>query len=252
MHFLCRSEWLLALLLSWVGCLVREQYPMWPWRHPGPRYGICSDHDARIAWSDGTLELCKALGIEHGTYVGTSIPYIWTIDLVATLGWLPLHEQTCAVISVKPLAGEEYTGDIDPLARGPEKLEVERMFAKQLSLAYFLADRSLFPGALLGQLEFYANAARPPKLDADAVALSQFLDRHGSALGQLPPLEWRDRLVCEQRVAQATAGDLVQHISWKQIVDVDLTRELSWEDTVRAGGHALIDALRNELMHRAT
>jgi len=246
MHFLSRSEWLIALLLSWIGCFVREQFPMWPWRHPSPRYGLCADLDPSVPWSEGTLSICKQLGIKHGTYVGTAIPYIWTLDLVATLAWLPVSEQTCAVFSIKPLASEEYTGDIDPLARGPEKLEVERTFSKRLSLPYFVADKTLYPGDLLGQLEFYSHAAHLPAGGAGD-ALDRFLQQRGPSLNHTSPIEWRDRLVAEHRVSEATANHLVQHVLWKQIVDVDLTREVDWESPIRSGGHALISSLRREL-----
>lgn len=246
MHFMCRSEWLLALLFAWVGCFVREQMPMWPWRHLSPRHGLCAELDHELPWSEGTLAICKGLGIGHGTYVGTTIEYIWTLDLVLTLGWLPVAKQSCVVVSVKPLSSEEYSGDIDPLARGPEKLEVERTFAKQLSLLYFVADRTLFPGHLLGQLEFYANAATVPSR-ALSDTLARFLDRHGPDLCQIPPIEWRDRLACEQGIGLENADRLVQHLIWTQLVDVDLTREIDWEAVVRPGGRALIAAIRREL-----
>lgn len=247
MHFLSRSEWLLALLLAWIGCHVREQFPLWPWRHQHPLYGLSPDLDASLCWSSGTLDLCKQAGIKHGVFVGTRIPYIWTADLVATLAWLPADQLGCALVSVKPLQDEEYTGDVDPLARGPEKLEIERRLASELAMSYFVADRTLFPGALLGQLELYSSAASLPVGHPAARCLLPFVERHGDQLQHLPPFEWKGRLSNDFQLSDADADLAVNHILWNQLVDVDLTREVQMEDPPRPGGRALQVALRHTL-----
>jgi hypothetical protein len=247
MHFLSRSEWLIALLLAWAGCHVREQSPLWPWNHRHPLYGLHPDLDERLGWSSGTLALCANAGIKHGFFVGTVIPYIWTMDLVATLAWLPIEQLTCALVSVKPLTGEAYTGDIDPLARGPEKLEIERQYSDELALRYFVADRSLYPGDLLGQLEFFSGAAFIPSEHPLNNRLALFLDAQGSALDRTPPIEWKRRLSMDYGASNAEADFAVHHIFWNQLVDVDLTREVQTEDPPRPGGLALREALRGAL-----
>ncbi len=248
MHLLSRSEWLIGLLLAWVGCHVREQFPMWPWPGPNPLYGLNPDLDPKLPWAPGTLDLCQEAGIDHGCFVGTSIPYIWTLDLVATLAWLPPDETVCALVSIKPLRNEKYSGDIDPIARGVEKLEIERRYAERLGWPYSVADRSLFPGPLLGQLELYASAAFLPSIHAAKVAQRRLLERRGDSLANLPPLEWRDLLVTDHGLAPADADLAVQNIFWTQVIDVDLTREIQMEDVIRPGGRALQDSLRQHLL----
>ena len=247
-HFLCRSEWLISLLLAWVGCHVREQFPMWPWLAPSPLYGLHSELDSKLPWISGTLALCQNAGIDHGCFVGTTIPYIWTLDLVATLAWLPPEETLCALVSIKPLQSEEYTGDIDPISRGPEKLEVERRYAKELGWPYFLGDRSLFPGHILGQLELYASAAYLPANHVAKKAQEQLLDRYGELLDKLPPLEWRDRLVTDHGLTAVDADLAVHNIFWTQAIDVDLTQEIQMEDPIRPGGLALQESLRRHIL----
>jgi hypothetical protein len=247
MHFLSRSEWLLALLFSWIGCHVREQFPYWPWAAPHPLYGLDPDLDAVLPWSPGTLALCKEAGIEHGCYVGTDIPYIWTLDLVATMAWLPVERISAAIISVKPLGSEAYTGDIDPIARGPEKLEIERRSALEWHLPYFVADRSVYPGPLLGQLEWLSSAALLPKGHLLEQARDQLLDRLGDALAKEPPVEWKQRLIVDYRLASDEADVAMQSILWHQLVDVDLTRELDTEEVPRPGGRALRSSFRHFL-----
>lgn len=246
MHFLSRSEWLLALLLSWIGCHVREQFPMWPWRHFSPVYGLDPDRDSHRPCSSGTLALCRDAGIDHGLFVGTDIPYIWTLDLAATLAWLPAREVSVALVSVKPLHSETYTGDIDPISRGPEKLEIERRYAKELGIPYFTADRTLYPGALLGQLELYSSAAT--LCDARVLkARERLLDEQGNDLAAYPPLEWRGRLVSDYELSIGEGQQVMHNIIWHQLVDVDVTRELQMEDVARPGGRAIIAQLRRTL-----
>lgn len=248
MHFLCRSEWLISLLLAWAGCHVREQFPMWPWPSQSPLYGLHSELDSKLPWTSGTLALCQTAGIDHGCFVGTTIPYVWTMDLVVTLAWLPPEEALCALVSIKPLQSEKYTGDIDPVARGPEKLEVERRYAKELGWPYFLADRSLFPGPLLGQLELYASAASLPANHVAKTAQEKLLDRYGELLAKLPPLEWRDRLVTDHGLTMDDADLAVHNILWTQAIDVDLTQEIQMEDPIRPGGRALRETLRRHIL----
>jgi hypothetical protein len=246
-HFLCRSEWLIALLLAWIGCHVREQLPMWPWRSPNALYGLNRDLDATLHWSPGTIALCRELGIDHGCFVGTSIPYVWTLDLVATLAWLPLEHSKAAVVSVKPLTHETYAGDTDPIARGPEKLEVERQYAKRTGLSYFVADRSLYPGHLLGQLELYSSAANLPLGHSAQIAQNRLLQSKGDSLAEEPPTAWRDRLMKDWQLSQPEADLAVSNIIWNQHIDVDLTQEVQMEDPIRPGGRALQRALRNRI-----
>lgn len=245
--FLSRSEWLLALVLSWAGCHVREQYPLWPWQHTHPLFDRVSSPHCHLPTSSGTIELCKHAGIKHGTYVGTNSPYIWTIDLCATLAWLPQGQQTCALVSVKPLSSEQYTGDIDPIARGPEKLEVERLYALELGVKYFVADRSSFPGALLGQLEWLSTTAVLPAGSHIARAIESLLHKHGHTLQCTTPNEWKRQLQSDFDLTNSDADIAVQHILWHQHVDVDLSRDVNFDAVPRLGGRRLRDAIRTEL-----
>lgn len=246
--FLCRSEWLLSLVLSWVGCHVREQFPLWPWRHMHPLYGRGTRFDVDLATSSGTIELCRRAGIEHGRFIGTSFPYIWTMDLCATLAWLPVEHQTCALISVKPLSSEQYTGDIDPIARGPEKLEVERLYAQEMGLPYFVADRSIYPGALLGNLEWLHSAVFVSSNHPVATALPRLLQEQEPWLQCSPPNEWKARLQSDFCLSDAYADAAVQNILWHQWVDIDLSRNLDLDAAPRPGGWKLRDAIRANLL----
>lgn len=244
-HFLCRSELLLALFLAWIGALVREQLPLWPWRHPHPLFGY-SERFEDGPWAPGTLDLCKEAGIQHGYFIGSSIPYVWTMDLVATLAWLPPEEVTCAMLSVKPLDSEKYSGDIDPVARGPEKLEIERRYAEYLSISYFVADRSMFPGPLLGQLDDLRSSS---SIDGESdVAVRRLLEARGADLSLEAPDEWIQRLKQDYGLTNDRARTAARFMIWHQLVDVDLSRPLQYDRVPHPGGRRLITNAREMLL----
>jgi len=134
---------MLALQLSHQPRL-REQYPLWPWSHHHPEFGRNFADDASLPRSVGMQAICSEAGIRHGVFIGTDIPYIWTIDLCLTLPWITSPQRRSTLVSIKPLQADRYL-HIDPLDRGPEKLEAERRYALQLGVHYTVGDASLYP-----------------------------------------------------------------------------------------------------------
>ena len=245
-HFFCQSEWFLALIFSWLGALVREQFPAWPWRHPHPLAGLHPDLDTQLPWSEGMEDICRSAGIKHGTFPGTDIPYIWTIDLALTIPWTESGIPACCLVSVKPIESERYLY-VDPLDRGPEKLEGERRYAESLGIPYVIADRTKYPGDLLGQLEFLAGAAALPNGSRRWTILQRFLDAHGHELQDYPPLEWILRLERDFDATRHEADYLIQHCIWQQIIDLDVSRFMDFSNRPIPGGRRLRDELRKTI-----
>lgn len=244
-QFFSHSEWYLALVFSWLGALVREQLPLWPWRHPHPLAGLRADLDKELPWSLGMESVCRSIGIKHGTFPGTSIPYIWTIDLALTIPWSD-SPPGCCFVSVKPIESERYLY-VDPLDRGPEKLEGERKYAESLGIPYVVGDRTRYPGDLLGQLEFLSSAAVLPTDHQHWSILQRFLERHGHELQDYPPKEWILRLQHDFGATKATADYLVQHCVWHQIIDLDVSRFIDFAKCPIPGGRRLKEELRRSL-----
>lgn len=245
-HFFSHSEWYLALLFAWLGAYLREQYPAWPWPHPHPEYSRLPEVDAGLPYSVGMEAICRDAGISHGVYPGTSIPYIWSIDLCLFLPWVNDVTRSTCLVSVKPLEHERYQY-IDPLDRGPEKLEAERRFANQLGASYFVGDRSLYPGPLFAQLEDLADGALLPQHHRWSTTLNRFLDKHGADLAATSLDEIRERLIKDFQASPAEATFLKKHLLWHQLVDCDLSLPIRESRPVRSGGRALRATLRQSL-----
>lgn len=191
--------------------------------------------------------ICRDAGIKHGKFVGTGIPYIWTIDLCLFLPWVKSPSRAACFVSVKPLESEQYLY-VDPLDRGPEKLEGERRFAEQLGVPYYIGDRSLFPGPLFPQLEVLADAAVLPRDHPWANTLQRYLDRHGVDLGTTPLIETRERLICDFKASAREATFLQHHMLWHQIVDYDVSMPIREHLSPLKGGRVLKQAIRDSLV----
>lgn len=246
-HFFSMSEWYLALLFCWLGAHVREQYPLWPWPHFHPSYGINSDLDSMLPWSEGMQAICAAAGIPHGTFIGTNIPYIWSMDLCVTIPWSPAPLPDTAFVSIKPLESERYQY-VDPLDRGVEKLEAERRYAKSSGLRYFVGDRSLYPGHLLGQLDSLSGAAVLPQNHRWWAPLQDFLDRRASDLQRYPLTELVRILQLDHGLTKPGADFLIQHCQWNQIIDIDLSLYVDSNKCPIPGGRRLKAGLRDTLL----
>jgi hypothetical protein len=245
-HFFSVSEYYIALLIAWVGAWIREQYPLWPWTHMHPEYSRNFECDATLRRSPGMLKICKDAGIEHGRFIGTSIDYIWSMDLCVTLPWVDQANKRTLLISIKPLESERYQ-HIDPLDRGPEKLEAERRYARQLGIGYLVGDRSLYPGKLFANLDLYRCAAVIPPNHPLATAKARLLDRRIEVL-QTHPITESIR-VAEQDLglSRTEAITLIHHCLWAQEIDCDLSYPVIQSKPPRPGGQLLRQALRDNL-----
>lgn len=245
-HFFSHSEWYLALLFAWLGAYVREQFPLWPWPHPHPEYLRLPQDKTELPRSPGMLEICRQAGIDHGHFVGTTIPYIWTMDLCLYLPWIKDISCATCFVSVKPLDAERYL-HIDPLHRGSEKLEGERRYAAQLKIPYFIGDRSLYQGPIFPQLEWLAEAAVLPTEHPCSKSLQRFLDAHGNNIQSYPLNEIRERLVSEFRVTANQSLFLQNHMIWHQVIDCDISLHIRDHLPASQGGRALKEALRRSI-----
>lgn len=250
-HFFSKSEWQVALLLAWLGASVREQFPMWPWPHNHPLLGLIPDLDRNLPWCQGMEAVCKSAGIRHGTWPGTDIPYIWTIDLNVTIPWAGSDHPLVCFISIKPIESERFQ-HVDPLDRGAEKLEAERRFAQAINARHFIGDASLYSDELLSQLECWVTAAELTDAAHCWPVFQDFLDKHGHELQRHPPTEWIMRLERDFKVRKATADYLIHHCIWHQIIDIDPSRLVNLTECPVPGGRLLREELRKTILKDAT
>lgn len=245
-HFLSKSEYDLALIFSWVGCEFREQFPLWPWPHPHPETGRDIANDKRLAQSSGLLDLCHDAGIKHGYFVGTAIPYIWTIDFAIYLPWVLDVTRSSCLVSVKPVANILNKKE-DALDRTLEKLEIERRYADQIGANYHVGDHEAFPAMLISNLDLIHTAALIPSSHVAFNTKESFLDKHFDELIDAPLQFSIDVLTRDFGCNETTAALIQHHLLWHQVIDFDLSKPLSPIKSPSKGGIKLKAAIRKNL-----
>lgn len=221
-HFLSQSEYLLGLLFNWVGCEIREQFPLWPWRHPHPETGRDLSNDRFLKESSGLIEICKKNDIKHGNYPGTNIPYIWSMDLCLYLPWVKDFKRNCAMVSVKTMSHKAYDKP-ETFTRGLEKLEVERRYCAELDIIYIIGDHQSFQRTLFGNLESILSGATIDVRHPLQITLKRFLDKHGHALQQENLGFEREVLIKDFKCSHESSILLRNNLMWHQIIDIDLS-----------------------------
>lgn len=245
-HFLSQSEYWLGLLFSWVGCEIREQFPLWPWQHPHPENGRNLSNDRFLRESSGLMEICKQAGIEHGNYIGTNIPYISTMDLCLYLPWVIDFKRSCTMISVKPMSHKSFKNP-DPITRSLEKLEIERRYCAELGIHYLIGDHQTFHTRLFGNLESIQPSALLNQHPQLSITLKMFLDKHEHKLNQEPLSFVREVLTRDYKCSGEVAVLMRNFLIWHQIIDFDLTEVINESHLPRAGGRVLKQTIRFNL-----
>jgi hypothetical protein len=240
-HYFSRGEYHTALLLLWLGVDdLREQFPLWPAPHPHPLYGSPLQSNAPLTWAKGLLTIAEEAGIAHGVELGTRVPYVASLDLLATVA-LPTRI-ALAAFSSKPIpnAGSAVSW------RTRERLELERRYAEDVGSSYFVSHSALIPCLTAGQLETW--------IDASTLHCAARLAEHVGHFAEL----LNCNIAAPINEAVADAADalmlplddgwfLFRHCCWTQAIDIDPSKRILTSRPVVKGGHRLRDRLREQL-----
>ncbi|WGG50950.1 TnsA endonuclease N-terminal domain-containing protein [Rugamonas sp. DEMB1] len=237
-YYFSRGEYHTALMLLWLGVLdLREQFPLWPMAHPHPLDGTPGAAAITRPWSRGLLDIAREAGIDHGYEIGTGVPYVASLDLLATV---PLKSgYALAGFSSKPIAEP----DEEVKWRTLERLELERRYIAGVCGTYFVSSSALVPKLTAGHLEAWLDASTlhcAPHLIVYAAEFTQHLNAY---LDQ-PINETVIHASQALRLTTDEAWLLFRHCAWTQSVDIDPSRRILTSYPILAGGRALRDNLR--------
>ena len=132
-HYRSSGERWLIHLLKWLGAYdARDQYPMWPWAHEHPLCGLPGfSSDIEVP---GTLEIARARAIKLWKYVGSDVPYIYSIDVLST--WK--HESGEFELIGHDCKPKEQVENARPSSRLLAKLELMRSYCRAAQCKYVL------------------------------------------------------------------------------------------------------------------
>jgi hypothetical protein len=232
-HYRARAERTTIQLAKWLGAVdAREAFPAWPWPHRHPGDGLAGFENAPI--QPGLLAIAKDADIDHGSYWGTDILYVATIDIMTT--WRMRHGGFRLIaLENKP---EEIAHDPDPLLRAKERLELSRRYCRQANITRVLVHAEKLPKELIDNLD----AIEPiSTLSAQAAMRAS---RAYQAMVEL--LSIKGYTEAPTDLLHALASKLSMHIEalwpmfdlalWHQDIDHDLTKPLKpWAPLIPGG-----------------
>jgi hypothetical protein len=237
-YYFSRGEYHTALLLLWLGVQdLREQFPLWPIAHPHPLDGTPGVAPVTRPWSRGLLDIAREAGINHGYEIGTGVPYVASLDLLATV---PLPGG-CALagFSSKPITEP----DDEVKWRTLERLELERRYMADIGGIYFVSSSAIVPKRTAGYLETWLDASTL-HCASHLIAYADLFAQHINAYLALPISEVVTKAAQVLRLTTDDAWLLFRHCAWNQSVDIDPSRRILTSHPVQGGGRAMRDDLR--------
>lgn len=240
-HFLSKLEFHTALLHSYLGATeLRECLPLWPCEHPHPDSGLDGDLDLRYDQVPGLLEIAKIAGIEHGNFVGTTFPYIASIDLMFRVR----QGRTWRLfgISCKP---KEIT---QQSTRAQERIELDRLYCTAVGAHHHHEDGSSFNNMLILQLIVMRPAVSFLRTHRRAARLQDFVGKFNDYA--------TDRFVSDAALAAGRDVGLYRDDAfaffrlgvWLHLIDIDLTQRVQMRKHIKRGGASVIHALKTHYL----
>lgn len=240
-HYRSGGEKNLILVLKWLGAVeARDQYPVWPWPHAHPAFGLPGYLDPSKV--RGLWEIAIEAGIEHGFYPSTKVPYVATLDILST--WLNSSGKYYLLAhEVKPF---KYVYEPDPLSRTKERLELTRRYCIAVDIPQRISHAESLSLALVRNLDALA-----PRLTSDSL---QNIRISADYLRIVDHCLNRAYQCPAYLVAEEARGSLSKEMShamlrlaiWFQDVDHDISQELELWQPLILGGHLLKKALKAE------
>lgn len=224
-HFLSRNEWNVAIWLLWLGVDdLREQFPLWPWKHPHPLYGHPRLDRKPVPYSRGTLAIARDLGIEHGRTPGWSGGvYVATTDLMITL--VESDQLRSVAIAVKPK--DIVNGSREAPQRIKERLILEMAYAKELGIRWLLLSDEEVPNDLRKNLNRALPASQLSLKDFPPALIADFCEAVASRLsGRENVGEAIEACSTEFHLEKHKALALFSHGIWHRSIPIDLRHDI--------------------------
>lgn len=236
-HFLSKLEFHTALLVSYMGATeLRECLPLWPFEHPHPDTGLDRDFDDRGVSVPGLLEIATGAGIDHGTYVGTTVPYIASIDLMFRIR--QGHRCRLFGISCKPK-------DIaDKSTRAHERIELDRLYCKAVGAHHHHEDGSFLNTELVQQLIVMRPAVSYLRTNRQTARFHDFLGSFNERADDLPVADAALAAGQYVGIGRDDAFAFFRLGAWLQLIDIDLSQRVQMRKPIKRGGASVIQSLR--------
>lgn len=242
-HYRARAERGTIQVLRWLGVAdIREAFPVWPWPHRHPGFGLPGfEHSPQLP---GLVTIADGADIPHGFYPGSSIPYVATLDILATYK-SQAGAYRLVAFENKP---EEIATAPDPLLRPKERLELTRRYCGVAKIQRRLVHAEQLPPELIVNLDLLE-----PQLSNHQQATLLASSVYQDVLEALQtkgyctsPMELTDALQGRFGHPQQALQAAVHLAIWRQDIDHDLTLPFKPWLPLTPGGHTVKRLLQTQ------
>lgn len=238
-HFLSKLEFHTALQVAYLGQEeLREGLPAWPTEHPHPDSFPCrADSRTQIKFVPGLLDLAKDAGIDHGCFIGTSVPYVATIDLV----FRPIDQSSLpGLLNVSCKPASIYAAS----TRARDRVALDSIYSAATGARHVLEDGSGIEKGLVRNLEWL----RPLTLEVREWAQSDLLQDFVGAFEQHSSNMSISQAVrasaTRLRIADELGYLMFRTGCWLRMVDIDLSRPVQMTRIINRGREQVISRLK--------
>jgi hypothetical protein len=234
-HFLSKLEHHTALQLAYLGAVeLRECLPMWPTEHQHP---IEADPNARTV---GLLDIARDIGIEHGNFVGSDVPYIASLDMMATIQWR--GKPNYLGVSCKPekiLMGS---------TRAQERTRLDEIYCHKVGARHHREGGSQFNPILLKNLQAYQPARREILNWVGTKQLREFSDHLNHTFKEQPLHVAITQAGKSVDVDEQQASALWRVGAWLHLIDIDMGQRISMFKPIRRGKERCLGLLAEHFL----
>jgi hypothetical protein len=244
-HYRARAERSSIHLFKWLGAVdVREAFPVWPWAHHHPGFGLPGFEASNR--HEGLLKVAQDLEIPHGNYLGTSIPYVATLDILTT--W-ELFDGSLKLIAIenKP---EDLAKSPDPTSRVKERLQLTKAYCQQTDIKRILVHAEHFNREFILNLSHFdprltIQQQNDIRSSTEYLRLVELLNTEGY---QTPISEVLNKMNLDCGSWLTKLWQYFDLAVWHQDIDHDISKPLKKWAPLEAGGRALRTALQNSIV----
>jgi hypothetical protein len=245
MHTLSQNEWTVALLLTFLGAEdVREQFPLWPMPHPHPLFGHQEFESLGLQPARGTLAIAQDANIVHGNFLGSDIPNVLTIDLLAT--FRARGKLSVSLVSCKP---RQLLEAQRPSDRMPARLQLEKLYADEIGAHLALCDQRILSKVFQTNLHrFSPSRATLLEFQNQDDLVQQVEGNVKSAISDLPKRELEQRLARDLNISGDMARRAISLLAWLQRIDIDFSKTPTESLPYPTGGAKINQELKRQLL----
>ncbi len=234
-HFLSKLEHHTALQLAYLGAVeLRECLPMWPTEHQHP---IETYPKSRTV---GLLDIARDAGIEHGNFVGSDVPYIASLDMMATIQWQGKTHHLG--VSCKP--DEILMGS----ARAQERTTLDEIYCHSVGVRHLREGGSLFNPILLKNLQTYQPARHEVLTWVGTGQLQEFSDHLNHSFKEQPMHVAIRQAGKAVHVDEKQTSALWRAGVWLHLIDIDMGQRISMLKPIRRGKDCCLGSLAEHFL----